>query len=202
MTTQTLVRAAWLAGMLVLCLSASAIYAQPDAQTSHQAVSLPDGQHDFDFNIGAWKTHISRLAHPLTGDKTWVQYSGTHVVRKVWNGQANIGVLDIDGPGGHIEALSLRLYNSQTHQWSLNFARSADGTLGVPMFGEFRHGRGEFIDQEEIGGRMILVRNIWSDITPNSCRQEWSYSSDGGKTWEVNWIAVDTRIPDTPEKSL
>lgn len=202
MTTQTLVRAAWLAGMLVLCLPLSAIYAQRDAHASNQAISLPDGQHDFDFNIGAWKTHISRLAHPLTGDKTWVQYDGTHVVRKVWNGQANIGVLEIDGPGGHIEALSLRLYNSQTHQWSLNFARSAGGTLGVPMVGEFRSGRGEFIDQEEIGGKMILVRNVWSDITPNSCRQEWSYSSDGGKTWEVNWIAVDTRIPDSPEKSL
>lgn len=202
MTTQTLVRAAWLGGMLVLCLPLSAIYAQPDAHASNQAISLPDGQHDFDFNIGAWKTHISRLAHPLTGDKTWVQYDGTHVVRKVWNGQANIGVLEINGPGGHIEALSLRLYNSQTHQWSLNFARSAGGTLGVPMYGEFRSGRGEFIDQEEIGGKMILVRNVWSDITPNSCRQEWSYSSDGGKTWEVNWIAVDTRIPDSPEKSL
>jgi hypothetical protein len=32
------------------------------------------------------------------------------------------------------------------------------------------------------------------DITANSCRFEQSFSDDGGKTWEPNWIAVDTRI--------
>jgi hypothetical protein len=30
----------------------------------------------------------------------------------------------------------------------------------------------------------------------------WSYSADGGKTWEVTWIAVDTRIPDDASKTL
>jgi hypothetical protein len=163
---------------------------------------VPDGQHDFDFNIGAWKTHISRLVNPLSGSKTWAPYDGTHVVRKVWGGRANIGVLEIDGPGGHIEALSLRVYNPATHQWSLNFARSTSGTLGVPMYGEFKNGRGEFIDQKTYNGRAILVKNVWSDITPNSCRSVWSYSADGGKTWEVNWIAVDTRIPDDASNTL
>jgi hypothetical protein len=161
-----------------------------------------DGEHDFDFNIGAWHTHITRLVNPLSGSHTWAQYDGTHVVRKIWNGHANIGVLEIDGSNGHIEALSLRLYNPKTHQWSLHFARGAGGMLGVPMFGEFKNGRGEFIDQEIYNGRMILVRNVWSDITPNSCRSVWSYSADGGKTWEVNWIAVDTRIPDDARRTL
>lgn len=29
------------------------------------------GAHDFDFEIGNWKTHIKRLQHPLTGSTTW-----------------------------------------------------------------------------------------------------------------------------------
>ncbi len=161
-----------------------------------QVATERDGQHDFDFEIGTWKTHLSRLIHPLAGSTAWVEYEGTSVVRKIWDGRANLVELEADGPTGRIEVLSLRLYNPQLQQWSLNSANVRGGTLGVPTIGEFKDGRGEFYDQEEFNGRMILVRNVWSDITANSCRFEQSFSDDGGKTWEANWIAVDTRIKD------
>ena len=160
-----------------------------------------DGQHDFDFEIGTWKTHLSRRLHPLTGSTTWVEYEGTSVVRKVWDGRANLVELEVSGPAGHIEGLSLRLYNPQSHQWSLNFASSNGGAISVPTIGEFKDGRGEFFDTEPFNGRSILVRNVWSDITPNSCRFEQSFSDDGGKTWEVNWIATDTRAKDESDKA-
>lgn len=157
--------------------------------------SVPrDGLHDFDFEIGKWKTHLRRLVHPLTGSTIWVEYDGTTVVRKVWNGKANLVELDVSGPAGHIEALSLRLYNPDSHQWSLNFANSAGGAMGVPTIGEFKNGRGEFYDQETLNGRSILVRFVIFDIQPNSCHFEQAFSDDGGKTWEVNWIATDTRV--------
>jgi hypothetical protein len=160
-----------------------------------------DGQHDFDFEIGTWKTHLSRRLQPLTGSTTWVEYDGTSVVRKVWNGQANLVELEVDGPKGHIEGLSLRLYNPDSRQWSLNFSNSAAGTLGTPTVGEFKNGRGEFFDQETLNGRAILVRFVISDITPTSAHFEQSFSDDGGKTWEVNWIATDTRIKDEAAKA-
>src|SRR5437899_1205900 len=100
-----------------------------------------DGQHDFDFEIGAWKTHISRLQHPLAGSDAWVEYEGTSVVRPIWSGRANLVELEVDGPAGHIEGLSLRLYNLQSHQWSLNYANSNAGSLGQPTVGEFKNGR-------------------------------------------------------------
>ena len=153
-----------------------------------------DGQHDFDFEIGIWHTHLSRRLHPLTGSTTWVDYDGTSVVRPVWNGRANLVELEVDGPAGHIEALSLRLFDPTTHQWSLNAASGRGGGFGVPTVGAFKHGRGEFFDEEPFDGRTILVRNVWSDITPTSCRFEQAFSADGGKTWEANWIATDTRI--------
>jgi hypothetical protein len=160
---------------------------------AQHASSQRDGQHDFDFEIGTWNTHLSRLLHPLTGSTTWVEYEGTSVVRELWGGRANLVELEVDGSAGHVEALSLRLYNPQSHQWSLNSANSKVGVLGEPTVGEFKNGRGEFFDEELFRGRAILVRNVWSDITPNSCRFEQAFSEDGGKTWEVNWIAVDTR---------
>ena len=158
-----------------------------------------DGQHDFDFELGAWKTHLSRRLHPLTGSTTWVDYEGTSVVRKVWNGRANLLELEVDGPAGHIEGLSLRLYNPQSRQWSLNFSNSKGGSLSPPTIGEFKNGRGEFFAQETLDGRAIYVRFVISDITPKSCRFEQAFSDDGGKTWEVNWIATDTRMNADPE---
>ena len=53
-----------------------------------------DGQHDFDFEIGTWKTHLRRLPRPLTGSTTWVEYEGTSVVSKVWKGRANLVELE------------------------------------------------------------------------------------------------------------
>jgi len=152
------------------------------------------GQHDFDFEIGTWKTHLRRLLRPLTGSTTWVEYEGTTVVRKVWNGRANLVELKVAGPAGQFEGLSLRLYNPQARQWSLNFANINDGTLATPSIGEFKDGRGEFYNQETYNGRAILVRFVITKVTQDSYRFEQAFSDDGGKTWEVNWIATDTRV--------
>ena len=153
-----------------------------------------DGQHDFDFAIGTWKTHLKRLVHPLTGSNDWAEYAGTTTCRNVWNGRANLVELAVEGPAGRIEGLSLRLYDSESHQWSLNFSNIRSGTLSQPTIGEFKNGRGEFFDQETFNGRAVLVRFVISDITEKSVHYEQAFSDDGGKTWEVNWVATDTRV--------
>ena len=152
-----------------------------------------DGQRDFDFEIGRWKTHLTRLMKPLTGSTTWVSYDGTTVVRKVWEGRANLVELEVDGSAGHLEGLSLRLYNPETRQWSLNFSNSKYGVMSPPSIGGFKDGRGEFFSDETLDGRPIVVRFVISPLTPDSIRFEQSFSADGGKTWEVNWIATDVR---------
>lgn len=157
------------------------------------AAPLRDGQHDFDFNIGNWRTHISRLVHPLTGSKTWYKMDGDVVVRKVWNGRASLEEVEADGPRGHFEDLGLFLYNPASHEWTQTFANSKYGTVNAPMTGAFQNGRGEFYDQEPYNGRTILARAVWSDITPNSHRFEQSFSADGGRTWETNMVAQLTR---------
>jgi hypothetical protein len=165
---------------------------QTPARTSPVA---RDGSHDFDFEIGTWKSHLRRRVHPLSASSTWVEYDGTTIVRKVWNGAANLVELEVAGPAGHIDALSLRLYDPASHQWSLNFANRAVGQISPPpMIGEFRDGRGEFFDREIFDGRQIRVRFVISDITASTCRFEQAYSDDDGKTWESNWIATDTRV--------
>ncbi|MCE7963608.1 MAG: hypothetical protein DYH05_14115, partial [Acidobacteria bacterium ACB1] len=60
----------------------------------------------------------------------------------------------------------------------------------------FKDGRGEFYNQEFLNGRSIFVKFIITCGTLNTCRFEQSFSDDGGKTWELNWIATDTRTDD------
>lgn len=174
----------------------------PEAQkTSAPTAAARDGSHDFDFELGSWKIHLKRLVNPLTGSNTWVEFDGSSVTRKVWDGRAQLEEFETDGSAGHIEGLTLRLYNPQAHQWSLYWGTSKSGTLSVPTIGEFKNGRGEFYDQEAINGRTILVRFVWSEITPNSAHFEQSFSDDGGKTWEANWITDQTRVTESTAKA-
>ncbi len=162
---------------LFLCSPLAAVLPLPAAAQSGQR----DGSHDFDFEFGSWKTHLRRLVHPLSGSTAWNDYSGTSVVYKIWGGRANYGELEVDGPAGHIEGLTIRLYDPQAHQWNVSFANAAAGTLGTPTVGGFENGRGEFYDQETSGGRAVFVRFVFSDITANAFRFEQSSRTTAAK---------------------
>jgi hypothetical protein len=153
----------------------------------------PSAQHDFDFHFGTWKAHNLILAHPLSGSTTWIELNGTATVRKIWDGRADLEEIESSNATTHFQGLTLFLYNPASHQWSQTFANSDDGTLGQPLIGEFKNGRGEFFNRELFHGRAVLVRFVWSDITPDSHHVEQSFSDDGGKTWEPNFVATLTR---------
>ncbi|MHB8812675.1 MAG: hypothetical protein ACYDAE_05365 [Steroidobacteraceae bacterium] len=160
-----------------------------------------DGSHDFDWEIGVWKTHLRVLRQKSDGTTAWVTYEGTSNVIPIWDCRADMVELDVTGPDGrHLQAINLRLYDPESHQWSLNFANAASGAIGVPTIGEFRNGIGTFYDQEPIGGREVLVRNVWSNVTMNSARFVQAISDDGGKSWTTNWIADDTRVKGTTDQ--
>jgi hypothetical protein len=168
---------------------------------TQQGASERDGQHDFDPLIGSWKYHLKRRLNPLTGSNTWVELEGTGICVKVWDGRAQLDQLEVSGPTGHIEGLTLRLYNPQSHQWSLYWANSKDGNMDdPPQVGEFKDGRGEFFAQVKRNGRAILVRYDWSGMNSASPHFEQSFSDDGGKTWEVNWITDQTRVSEKSDK--
>jgi len=168
-------------------------------ETSPKSAEQSDGvsgQHDFDFELGSWKIHLKRRLNPLTGSDKWVEFDGTSVTRKLWDGRSQIEQFETDGTGGHIEGLTLRLYNPQSHQWRLYWANSKNGILDPPQVGEFKDGKGEFYAQDVINGKAILIRFIWSKTDTSVPHFEQSFSDDGGKTWEVNWITDQTRVSD------
>jgi hypothetical protein len=100
---------------LVVILQPLQGLAQQNTGTGNGISKERDGQHDFDFELGLWKIHLRKLLHPLTGSTTWVEFDGTSVTRKVWSGRSQIEEFETDSPAaGHIEGLTLRLYNPQS----------------------------------------------------------------------------------------
>lgn len=161
------------------------------AQTAAPVSVAHDGQHDFDFNIGVWHTHIKRILDPFAASSESVELNGTVTVRKVWGGKAELEEIEADGPKGHWEGLSLFLYNPSAHQWSQSFVNSKVGTLSPSStnIGEFKDGRGVLIGEDTVNGKVILVRAMWTDIKPDSHQYEESFSDDGGKTWVRSFVA-------------
>ena len=153
-----------------------------------------DGSHEFDFARGEWHTHVTRILDPFEGGTHTKTMEGTKIAKPVWNGRAWMEEIEADGPEGHWEGATFFLYNAKSGQWSQQYIDSASGEFQPPSIGSFKDGRGEFYATETYHDRMVLVRGVWSDITPDSHRYEISYSQDGGKTWVAAFKAYLTRL--------
>ena len=164
-------------------------------QTAANPAAARDGQKDFDWEIGTWTTRVRVRRNPLSGTAPdWAEYQGTSIVKPLLGGRANFVELSVGGTRGRIEGGSLRLYNPQTRQWNVNYISLNNGLLTAPVFGNFDgRGRGVFYGQDTMDGRAIFVRFIVMQVSRREARFEQAYSTDGGRSWEDNWIAVDTR---------
>lgn len=173
-------------GALLWATGSVATHAQPSDDAQNNG-------HEFDFGIGTFKTHIRRLEHPLSGSHAWAEWNGTVVTRQLRDGGGNLEELSAGNATEHLQGITLRLYNAKTHEWNLYWASKDDGTIGKPMVGEFKQGRGVFYNKDTIDGHAVLVRDIYSGATANTYHFEEAYSADAGKTWETNFMADLTR---------
>lgn len=189
MPARAALRPAIAAGLLALL----ALAPQPGGGEERPPTAPRDGSRDFDFEFGTWSTHVRRLQRPLSGDSAWVEYEGTTVVRPILGGRAHIAELDVSGPAGRIEGAALRLYEPQARRWTIHYFSAADGRLTAPLAGSFRDGEGRFFGDDTLGNRPIRVRFVVSKVAADTYRFEQAFSPDGGRSWEVNWIATDRR---------
>ena len=189
-------------GHMVMTVATAAVMLLPPgagrAQGAPPAVPAPavhDGGHDFDFLIGDWKAHVRRLPDRLVGSTKWVEYDGISNHHKLLDSNANFEEFEVrNAAGDHLKGQTLRLYNPQTHQWSIYLVDVNNGVMdGPPQVGQFSDGRGEFYAQDLWKGRAVYIRYQWMNLSPKSARMEQAFSADGGKSWEVNWICELTR---------
>jgi hypothetical protein len=148
--------------------------------------------HDFDFLHGRWHVRNRRLRRRLVSCDEWDEFPATSTVMPLFDGAGNIDEIDF-GPG-QARGLTLRLFDPEARTWSLHWTTSATGRLFPPIVGTFNGGVGTFYGDDTEGGQPVRVRFVWSGISATTARWEQAFSTDGGQTWETNWIMEFTRI--------
>lgn len=147
--------------------------------------------HDFDFFHGEWDVRHRRLVDFLDADSGWEEFSATSRCRSLFDGAANIDELDVPEQGW--KGLTLRLFDRESEQWSLNWSSSRSGKLFPPVVGRFTGAEGEFYGDDTHDGKDVRVRYVWSGISAGTARWEQAFSVDGEKTWLTNWVMDFTR---------
>jgi hypothetical protein len=154
-----------------------------------------DGSHDFDFDLGTWRTDIVRKADPLSASNDTVRMSGIVKISKIWNGRAQLEEIEAKGPNGsHWEGMTVFLYDPKAHEWSMNFAGASVGKMTPPTIGRMENGRIVFHGADTFDGRPVKVRAVWSDFKPTSHTYQEYVSADDGKTWTLYFTAHKTKL--------
>jgi len=147
--------------------------------------------HDFDFFHGEWQVAHRRRTDFLDPDSDWTEFAATSWCRSLFDGAANVDEIDLPHLGA--KGLTLRLFDVERKEWSLNWSSSRTGTLFPPVTGRFDGDRGEFYGDDTHDGKDVRVRFVWADVSPASARWEQAFSTDGGATWVTNWTMDFTR---------
>ncbi|MFY7866664.1 DUF1579 domain-containing protein [Roseateles sp.] len=151
---------------------------------------------DFDFFVGSWRIQHRRLKDRLRGCEEWEQFEGSSAMQKLLGGHANVDDNVIHLPDGDYRALTLRSFDAASGLWSIWWLDGRHpGRLDVPVVGGFKDGKGYFYADDTHRGQAIRVRFLWTQCSElGQPRWEQAFSTDGGVSWEVNWVMDFRRI--------
>jgi len=152
------------------------------------------GFDDFDFLIGEWNIANEFLEHRLRGATDWEHFPATSRVEKVMVDPQGVYGGNLDQmfvPAKGFTGMTLRLYDPATGLWSIYWSDTKSHRLFPPTVGRFENGTGTFLGEDVEGGVPVKVRFLWNQHS--SPVWEQSMSTDGGQTWERNWVMRFTR---------
>lgn len=159
---------------------------------------VPQAQQ-FDFLVGEWE--ILNEIRTLEGG--WVKTFATLEGHKRRDGCAVIGRwYGVARDGGPLDGITIRAFDPDSRQWSIVWLDNRSTLQLQPLTGEFVDGVGQFYRENEFHGERVKLRFTWDEITDDSARWSRSFSLDGGRTWETDWIMYFTRKKEGCEHSV
>jgi hypothetical protein len=162
--------------------------AGPTLAPTHALGKAARGAAGFEFLMGSWRVRHHMLKDRLVGETGWWDFDGTCRCWPLLGGDGNVDDNLLNSPKGGYRAVTLRRCDPKTRQWSIWWLDERSAGLDPPVVGQFQNGVGTFFGDDQLRGRPIRVRFLWSEITERSARWEQAFSPDQGASWEVNWI--------------
>ena len=160
--------------------------------------SVTSSKHDFDFLAGEWTMENRRLKCRLNGCTEWIEYKSTDKNSgPILNGIGNLDIYKtsynkVDNTS--YEGLTVRLFDPKTRLWSLYWVDSNLGKMDPPVVGSFEGNIGTFYAKDTFEGKNILVMFKWDKTDPDHPVWSQAFSTDQGKSWEMNMTNVSHRI--------
>lgn len=165
-----------------------------DAAQERAASPPASGASGFDFLIGDWRVENRKLKKRLTRSNDWFEFSGRFTVRPILDGAGNMDDLVLDDPNGRQSGSSIRLFDRATKTWSIYWIDASSPTIEPPAVGAVVDGVATLFGEERFEGRIVGLRYVYRNLSPQNASWEQAYSDDGGKSWEINWVMNFTRI--------
>jgi hypothetical protein len=152
----------------------------------------------FDFLLGSWSVAHRRLKARLARSRAWDEFPGTLDVRPILHGLGNVDQNVLEAPAGRYLATSLRVFDVGSGQWSIYWIDGRGDGIDKPVVGRFDGLTGRFYSRDEFDGRPIMVRFTYRDLGPGRAGWDQAFSTDEGRTWEVNWTMDFARSGGAP----
>ena len=134
-------------------------------------------QKQLDFWVGEWD-----LTWP--GAKDGEVAHGTNSIKRVLDGCV-VEESFSAGDSGHLRGTSVSIFDNATHTWKQSWVDNEGGYLDFD--GGIDEGHMYFKREAVKAGKKVLQRMIWKNVTANEFDWSWESSTDGGKTWQVQW---------------
>jgi hypothetical protein len=150
---------------------------------------------DFDYFIGSWKVHHRRLRKRLIGSTDWEEFEGATRCESLFGGAANLNESVSFRGGVKSHGLGLRAFDPKSGRWADWYLSGGDPThIDPPGVGTFANGVGTFLSDEVYEGAPVKVRGLFRSLDLKTAQWEQAFSTDGGVTWETNWVMRYSRV--------
>lgn len=173
---------------IVLLLAAPALHAQTPPQRTPEQIHASFEAHkgDFDYLLGDWEfTSVSREHGPGRGFWSAVRLDEGQILDEY-------RVVGDSGQTYYVTS-TFRNYNGALDRWELV---GADAGTGLQDMGTARRVGAEMHIEQTFGvvwGEPSLWRIRYYDIQPDRFSWAADRSTDGGTTWDRDWLTIQAR---------